>query len=176
MKDHKAPIQDFSLSIGRSNRDFDFLVKVWNQPCLKNSRLVIASDTWKPAGALPSNVIHRDDIKYDDSFAWFNSCNLCITPIEDSNICSGDTVLLTGMMFSKPSIVTAPSTLAEMYVRNQENGLCIPKNVEKAALMIAELLANKEQMAELGAKARKSYLDSFSRKSMGKALIKAMKI
>ena len=78
------------------------------------------------------------------------------------------------MMFSKPSVVTTPSTLAEMYVRHQENGLCIPKDVEKAAQMIAELLANKEQMATLGAKARKSYLDNFSRESMGKALIKAM--
>lgn len=176
MKNRKAPMQDFSLSIGRSNRDFEFLVKVWSQPCLKDRQLVIASDTWKPTSVLPSNIIHRDDIKYDDSFAWFNSCNLCITPIEDGNICSGDTVLLTGMMFSKPSVVTTPSTLAEMYVCHQENGLCIPKDVEKAAQMIAELLANKEQMATLGAKARKSYLDNFSRESMGKALVKAMNI
>lgn len=175
MKCLKAPINNYSLSIGRSNRDFNFLVNVWKQDCLKDKMLVIASDTWKPSLQLPKNVIHRTDIKYDDSFAWFNNCNLCITPISDGNICSGDTVLLTGMMFAKPVAVTMPSTLAEMYVEDGVNGVCIEKNTEKAALIISNLLNDDEKRETLGNNARKCFLDKFSRRSMGIQLCKKIK-
>lgn len=98
---------------------------------MKDKTLVIASDTWRPTEQLPKNVIHKTDIEYEDSFAWFNNCNLCITPISDGSICSGDTVLLTGMMFGKPVVVTTPSTLSEMYVENDVNGVCIEKMQKK---------------------------------------------
>ena len=170
MKNLKAPLNNYTLSIGRSNRDFDFLVNVWKQDCLKNETLVIASDTWKPIMPLPENVIFRNDIKYDESFAWFNCCDLCITPIADGYICSGDTVLLTGMMFAKPVVVTTPSTLAEMYVKDGVNGICITKNPAEAAVKIAALLDDKQQMKRLGMSARESFLADFSRRSMDVSL------
>lgn len=175
MKDLKVPLKNFSLSIGRSNRDFNFLVKVWEQDCLKDKLLVIASDTWKPAFDLQKNIIFRNDIKYEESFAWFNNCDLCVTPIADGNICSGDTVLLTGMMFSKPVVVTCPSTLAEMYVKDGENGIYITKDAKDAAERISSLLENNEEMKCLGSMARKSFLLNYSRKSMGVALCAKIK-
>lgn len=175
MKYLKTPMKNYSLSIGRSNRDFDFLVNVWKQDCMKDKTLVIVSDTWKPTIQLPKNVIHRTDIKYEDSFAWFNNCNLCITSISDGQICSGDTVLLTSMMFEKPVVVTTPSTLSEMYVEDEVNGICIEKNVEKAALIISELLNDIDKRRILGSNARKCFLEKFSRKSMGIQLCKKIK-
>ena len=168
-------MENYSLSIGRSNRDFDFLVKVWSQPCLKNNILVIASDTWKPNQDLPSNIIYRNDIKYKESFAWIKYSQICITPIDDINLCSGDTVLLTGMMFARPVVITKPSTLAEMYVEDGVNGVCIEKNTEKAALIISNLLNDDEKRETLGNNARKCFLDKFSRKSMGIQLCKNIK-
>lgn len=176
MKNMNVPLKNYSLSIGRSNRDFDFLVEVWKQDCLKERILVLVSDTWKPTTDLPKNVIFRDDIKYDDSFAWFNKCDLSITSIADGNICSGDTVLLTGMMFAKPVVVTTPSTLAEMYVKDGINGVCIDKNIELAAKRIAALLANTDEMNRLGKNARDSFLTNFSRESMGKVLCTQIKV
>lgn len=176
MKDLKVPLVNYTLSIGRSNRDFDFLVEVWKQDCLKNKTLVIASDTWKPRTELPKNIIFRNDIKYDESFAWFNCCDVCITPIADGNICSGDTVLLTGMMFAKPVVVTTPSTLAEMYVKDDVNGICITKDAAVAAQKIAALVDNKAEIKRLGMSARDSFLADFSRKSMGKILCKKIKM
>lgn len=175
MKYLKTPMKNYSLSIGRSNRDFNFLVNVWKQDCMKDKILVIASDTWRPTEQLPKNVIHKTDIEYEDSFAWFNNCNLCITPISDGSICSGDTVLLTGMMFGKPVVVTTPSTLSEMYVENDVNGVCIEKNAEKAASIISELLNDKNKSKMLGTNARKCFLEKFSRKSMGIQLCKGIK-
>lgn len=175
MKYLKTPMKDYSLSIGRSNRDFNFLVNVWKQDCMKGNTLLIVSDTWKPAEQMPPNVIHRTDIGYEDSFAWFNNCSLCITPISDGRICSGDTVLLTAMMFGKPVIVTTPSTLSEMYVKDGVNGICVEKNAEKAALIISEILSDKGRRTELGTNARKCFLEYFSRKSMGEHLCKKIK-
>lgn len=175
MKNMKVPIDNYSLSIGRSNRDFDFLVNVWKQDCLKDKILVIASDTWKPSTSLPENILYRNDIKYEESFAWINCCNLCITSIDDGSICSGDTVLLTGMMFAKPVVVTTPSTLAEMYVTDNENGMCISKDIKEAARKISNLLENKAEILRLGNVARKSFVSNYSRYSMGSALCLSIK-
>lgn len=175
IKDTNVSLQNYSLSIGRSNRDFDFLVKVWSQPCLKNNILVIASDTWNPSCKLPSNIIYRNDIKYSESFVWIKYSKICITPIDDINLCSGDTVLLTGMMFARPVVITKPSTLAEMYIEDGVNGICIEKNSEKAALIIADLLSNESRRETLGNNARKCFLEKFSRKSMGIQLCKKIK-
>lgn len=175
MQNIEAPMLNYSLSIGRSNRDFDFLVKVWSQPCLKNNVLVIASDTWKPKKDLPRNIIYKNNVKYNESFAWIKYSDICITPIDDVNLCSGDTVLLTGMMFAKPVVITKPSTLAEMYVEDGVNGICIEKNVENAALMISDLLNDNERKRMLGNNARKCFLQKFSRKSMGVQMCKKIK-
>lgn len=175
MKYLKTPMKNYSLSIGRSNRDFNFLVNVWKQDCMKDKILVIASDTWRPIEQLPKNVIHKTNIKYKDSFAWFNNCNLCIIPISDGTICSGDTVLLTGMMFGKPTVITKPSTLAEMYIEDGINGICVEKNVKTAALTISDFLNDKNRRETIGNNARKCFLKKFSRKNMGIQLCKKIK-
>ncbi len=165
---------EYTLSIGRSNRDFDFLVNMWRQDCLKSNKLVIASDVWKPTEELPPNVTFRNNISYEESFAWFNNCSLCITPIDDGNICSGDTVLLTAMMFGKPVAVTYPSTLAEMYVTDNVNGLCLPKDAAHAAEMVATLLNDSNRMNRLGTAARNSFETKHSRRSMAHAICKIL--
>ena len=175
MKGLKAPLKNYSLAIGRSNRDFGFLVETWRQECLKDKTLVIISDVWKPAAQLPVNIIHRNDVKYQEQFAWFNNCNLLVTPIADGRICSGDTVLLTGMMFAKPVVVTSPSTLAEMYVKDGENGIHVAKDPMTAARKISELLDDETRMSALGNAARTSFIEKFSRKSMGKSIYRQIK-
>ena len=167
----KCDITDFVLSLGRSNRDFDFLVEVWRQKCLQKKKLVIISDTWNPTSSLPPNVIHLTNIKLDESYSYITNCNMSIVSIKDSNLCSGDTVLLNSMMMAKPVIITSPSTLSEMYVSNGINGLHIPKEPIKAAEIISSTLENKDLMKRLSENARNSYLNNFSRFSMGDKLI-----
>lgn len=162
--------KDYILSIGRSNRDFDFLVEVWKSPLLARHTLVILSDTWMPTTSLPKNIIWQNNIVGEASRVWFKYATACITPIDDGNIASGDTVLLTGMMHAKPTIITTPSTLAEMYILDGENGICVPKDADKAAERIATVLNSNEQLMLLGQAARKSYLQNFSRESMGRAI------
>jgi glycosyltransferase involved in cell wall biosynthesis len=157
----------YTLSIGRSNRDFDFLVDVWSQSSLQGHRLVIISDTYQPRKPLPSSVTLLDNVRDAASMPWLVHCSLLVIPISDGNIASGDTVLLTGMQFEKTVVVTRPSTLAEMYLVDGEDGVVIDKEVAPAAERLGALLSDEEQRNRIGLAARQSYLAKFSRYSLG---------
>jgi len=169
-----CPYSNFAVAVGRSNRDFDLLARIWDRTEIKNSgtKLIIISDTWQPTVKITDNpaIIHLTDIKGEASYPFFAKCDFSLVPLMESNICSGDTVLLNSMMMLKPVVITSPSTLAEMYVTDGVNGLCIPKTEEAAAEKILHLICDKQYRDSLGQRARTSYLSSYSRKQMGKNL------
>ena len=177
-KQLSCPYTKFAVAIGRSNRDFDFLARIWNRPEIKASgtRLIIISDTWQSTVDISDNpsIIHLSDITGDASHPYFAKCDFAIVPLMESNICSGDTVLLNSMMMEKPVIITAPSTLAEMYIKDGDNGLCITKDENAAADTILRIITDDNYRHALGQRARQSYLSSFSRHRMGINLAHAL--
>jgi glycosyltransferase involved in cell wall biosynthesis len=167
-KNSSVEYENYSFAIGRSNRDFDWLVNVWGG--IENELLVIASDTYKPTVALPHNVIHRTDISGDLQFPYIANCKAVIIPIDNGAICSGDTVLLKAMSFYKTVIATSPSTLGEMYIEDEVNGILVEKdatNINKTRNKIMSYLGDDDKLSNIGNKARKSYELYYSRKSMG---------
>lgn len=160
----------YVLSLGRSNRDFDFLVEVWKEPELQNETLVILSDTWHPVLPLLVNIIHRTDIVGDEAQFCLAHCKLNVVPIDVPTVCSGDTVLLHGMQYERPTVVTTPSTLAEMYIDHGVNGLCLNKDVKTFAFEVAALLRDGAKMKSLGQAARYKFLNHYSRYAMGMAI------
>lgn len=170
----KTEYSDYILAIGRSNRDYDFLVDVWkNMP--KHYKLLIICDQYKPNKKIPDNVIVRRDITGEQQFPYIYNCKLMIIPIDKENICSGDTVLLKAMSFNKTVVITKPSTLSEVYIENRKNGISIEKDEKKFIYELNKLLEDKELIEDIGIKARKSYLDNYSRYAMGKKLGKQIK-
>lgn len=160
----------YTLSIGRSNRDFDFLLDLWSQSPLAGERLIIISDTWQPKKALPDNVVHLTDVTGNDSFPYIANCKASVVSMDDPLICSGDTVLINSMMMSKPIVVTAPSAIADVYVDDDVTGLCIAKDTGEAS-RVAQLLGDSRRMAQLGAQARAKYLDNYTLAAMGRQLM-----
>lgn len=165
-KDSNVEYNNYSLAIGRSNRDYDFLINAWKKVS-NNQKLLIICDQYKPSKKLPNNIIIRNDITGDKQFPYIINCKLMIIPLKDSNICSGDTVLLKAMSYSKPVVITKPSTLAEMYIENGKNGICLEKNVEEFSNNILNLLLDSRKMESIGKNARKKYLEKYSRQAMG---------
>lgn len=167
----EAPLKNYVLAIGRSNRDFDLLARIWSRPEFKacGCHLVVISDTWKPAVDLSgcTNIIHLTDVKGDASHAYFTHCEFSVVPIADGSICSGDTVLLNSMMMEKAVAVTAPSALSEMYIDDGVNGLYIYKDDDKTAQVLMSMISNQELRRKLGKEARKSFLELYTRRSMG---------
>lgn len=156
----------YNLAIGRSNRDYEFLINEWKK-LPKKYKLYIISDNYKPKKALPENITLLDNVVGDKQYDYIINCNTMIIPIKDGRICSGDTVLLTAMCFEKLVIITSPSTLEEMYIVNNENGIAIKKDEKTFSVEMLKILCDKENISKIGQQARESFLKNFSRKSMG---------
>lgn len=160
----------YALAIGRSNRDYDFLIHAWSGI---DYPLVIISDTYK-GSTDNENVTILRDVVGEASYPWIASCGVMIVPIDDETICSGDTVLLTAMSAKRRIVVTAPSTLAEMYVKDKKNALLAPKT-EKEFCDVVRAALDSEVYRDLGDQARESFLTCFSRESMGLRITQAMR-
>ena len=152
----------FILSIGRSNRDYNWLIREWKDI---DFPLYIISDTYKPKFELPKNIKIIDNISGNNQYAYIMNCKVLILPVDIENICSGDTVLLTAMSFKKNIIVTENSTLAEMYVINNKNGHVVSKKTGYLKTKIIDIIKGKINTAEA---ARDSFLKNYSRVNMGR--------
>ena len=155
----------YALAIGRSNRDYDFLIRAWDTI---DYPLVIISDTFGGTSNSENITILRN-VAGEESYPWIAHCGLMILPIGDGTICSGDTVLLTSMAVKRKIIVTTPSTLAEMYLTDGHNALLTPKNEQIFANTVIRAL-QEDCYKRIGEQARKDFLENYSRKSMGKQI------
>ncbi len=164
-KPERAPKGDYTLSIGRSNRDYDFLIDAWKNV---DSNLVIISDEYKRTD-LPENVMLINDVSGEEQYPWISNCASLVIPIDDVTICSGDTVLLTSMSLSKPIFVTNPSTLAEMYVEDGVNAIYINKDVKETSDIFNKYICS-DEATKIGIEARSSFLSKFSRYALGNSM------
>lgn len=157
----KKTENEFVLAIGRSNRDYEWLIDEWRNV---DYPLYIICDTFKAPNNLPNNIKIFNNITGNAQYKFIASCKYLVLPIKDESICSGDTVLLTAMSNKKTVIVNGPSTLTEMYVKDGENAIVVSKNKGDLAEKMNYLIKNN---IEIGESARKSYLENYSRKAMG---------
>ena len=162
-KDSKVNEQNYALSIGRSNRDYEYLIKEWKK--VNKYNLLIITDSKIEIQSLPKNV---KVITSYDQFPYINNASFIIIPLKDTNLCSGDTVLLNSMSLKKLVIVSDPSTLKEMYIKNGFNGVAVSKNEDCLANYVNSL--NEDEIYRIGENARKDFLENYSRYSMGKHL------
>ncbi len=165
----KEQNNDYTLALGRSNRDYDFLISEWKK--IPNTyKLIIISDTYKTNKKLPNNITILNNVVGDKQYNYIINSKMMIIPINKENICSGDTVLLTAMSFEKLVVVTKPSTLAEMYIENGVNGIALEKRKDEFAKNILNILKDENKILAIGKNARKIYLDKYSRVAMGERI------
>lgn len=126
---------DYWLSVGRSNRDYNFLLKCFEK--LKDEKLIILSDTYKPKEC-PNNVEIIDNCfgknyekKIAESYAMIIS--LCDEPIS-----SGQLVVNNAFVYNKPVIVTKNPGIND-YVVNDDNGYLIDKTFESLSIAMSAL-------------------------------------
>ena len=161
-----APTEGYVLSIGRSNRDYDFLIEAWRGI---DYPLVIISDTYGGDNKGNSNIRIIRNIAGEQSYPWIAHCNAMIIPIDDGTICSGDTVLLTSLAMKKKVLITSPSTLSEMYIEHEVNGLCSEKDAKTFSALVNHMIFT-DQYDYIQDHARESYLKNYSRQSMGEKI------
>lgn len=146
--------RDYVLSIGRSNRDWSFLV---NSYANSKYKVLIICDQFDKKIILPPNMKLLDNVTSDESLKYIKNCKLIMIPILDSNVASGDTVLGISMCFGKPAIVTSPSTLSEYYIDDGLTGYSIPKDSKILLSRTEELYCNESLYEQMCILSRQKY-------------------
>jgi len=173
-KDFKNEIineEDFVLSLGRSNRDWKWLIDAFEELPYK---LKIICDNLHVKN-LPSNVELLDNLHGTETHRFIKRCKVMIIPILDGSVVSGETVLLKTMCFSKPIIITQPSCLADDYVRNYSTGIIISKNQKELKESINRLFTDKSLFRTLSVNARNEYELNYSIFKFAKEIAKYLK-
>lgn len=146
---------NYFLSAGRSNRDYSFLMSVWNQ----YRKLKIIDDSLKEK-AESSNIEILKDCHGDDYFRLLSNCYAVIIPLADTHISSGQLVILQAMMYGKPVIVTQNDTVGD-YIVDGKDGIIIDKTKEALYNAISKL-ENLEYYNRMSVTERKHFEEKFS--------------
>ncbi len=160
----KPGTNDYILSLGRSNRDWDFLINSLAET--KYPVRIVCDELHKDN--LPENIKIYNDVWGDRAFEFIKNCRFMIIPIMDGKIGSGETVLLQTMSFSKPIIITKPSCLADDYVADGETGLVAEKNKNELVSAVDRLWNDSDLYNKISRNCRKLYENKHSLLSYGK--------
>jgi glycosyltransferase involved in cell wall biosynthesis len=128
---------NYYLSAGRSNRDYDFLLK-----CFEENRLplIILSDTFKPKD-LPSNIKIIDNCFGTDFEKMVSECFCFLISLKDVPVSSGQLATLTALKYHKPVIACKNPGIND-YISNDVNGFLINKDYSELMNCINKLQDN----------------------------------
>lgn len=150
---------DYVLSLGRSNRDWSWLI---GEASYSPMKFVIACDTLH-CDDVPPNVEIRNDVNGVEALKLLAGCFCSVLPIENPSLSSGETVLLQSMCLGKPLLVTAPSGLATDYIDPGSNGYAIDKGASgELAQVLSDLNADNFKYETISRNTRTAYLDNYS--------------
>ena len=150
--------EDFILSLGRSNRDWDWLINSFADTKYK---VKIICDQLHRTD-LPENIEILNNVWFEDSYRYLAKCKLAVIPIMDGKIGSGETVLLQTMSFGKPIIINKPSCLADDYIEDGETGLVVNKDSEELLAAVERLYDDQELYDRLSKQERMKYENQHS--------------
>lgn len=148
--------KDFVLAIGRSNRDWEYVIEVFKNT---NIPLVIICDSL-------SNNIESDNIKIIhknglDTLPYFKNCLCSIIAVKDGNVSSGDTVLCQCLAFGKSTIVVSPCSLEKNYLIDGFNGYIVERNGNTIIDVVKKITDTKEY-ERLSNNCRKDFNEKYS--------------
>lgn len=151
--------EHYYLAVGRSNRDYDFLIKAFKKAPYK---LVIICDILKIESK--GNIIIYNDVKGDAYYQMLAGCYAVIIPLKDENVSSGQLSLIEASMMSKPIICTRTYGIKDYL---EDNKGCIPISNTSIELRKAiKMLENPNVYRNMSHEARRAYEEYFSMKQM----------
>lgn len=156
--------EKFILALGRSNRDWNFLIDT-----LKNSeyKLKIICDELKVKEKY-KNIEIINNVCGQKSYEYIKKAFCVIIPIKNPEISAGQTVLLNSMQLKKPIIVTESRGLTDDYIVNGKTGFIIKKDKNELINVLKELYTSKELYNEIANNAYNIYKEKYSIKALGK--------
>lgn len=160
--------EKFYLSVGRSNRDYGYLIKNWDYSL---GKLKIITDI-EVKNNYDSNFIEIIKGCYEnDYYKILSECYAVIVILEDENISSGELVAIQAGMFSKPIIATENYALKD-YIANGYNGFICSKDKFKSYV---KKLDDENYYKLMCSNAREKYENCYSLENMAKSIAEYIK-
>jgi glycosyltransferase involved in cell wall biosynthesis len=148
------PIKDHIFSYGKSDRDFDTLVR---SAAATNMETYILSQKYRPTVPVPENVhIMRDFMSGREMIEWISSSRIVVLPLMDYRISAGQISMLEVMALARPLIITRNMATKEYAVHGQSALFFEAGNDRELSKHIQYLWENREKAEEIGRQAREA--------------------
>jgi glycosyltransferase involved in cell wall biosynthesis len=151
------PQKDHIFSFGKSDRDFDTLIRSVTP---LNIKTYILSQKYKPKVSVPENVyIMREYFSEREMVQWIASSRMVVIPLNDYRISAGQISMLEVMALARPLIITENMATKE-YAAHQRSALFFKAgNDRELADHILYLWNHRETAEQMGQQARQTALE-----------------
>lgn len=148
------PIKDCIFSYGRSDRDYDTLVRAVTPLDIQT---YILSSKYRPQVPVPDHVsIIREYISGEEMVQWIASSRIVVLPLKDYRISAGQISMLEVMALARPLIITENMATRE-YAAHRETALFYPAgNAGELTEQIRYLWDHGEEAERIGRQARQA--------------------
>ena len=146
---------DFVLGVGRSNRDWAWIIKCFSQS--KRNLIIICDDLRLDQASLPKNIKVLNDVEGDDMLVYMKHCYCQVCSFKNPQVASGEIVYVQGACFSKPFVVTGPCCISDDYVKDGITGIIVEKDTNKMLEAVEHLYSDRLFYEEMCKKSRDVY-------------------
>lgn len=151
-----SPIEgEYVLGIGRSNRDWGWLINCFSKS--KRKLVIICDDLYVDSSTLPKNVRVLNNVEGDEMLVYLKHCYCQVCCFQYPQVASGEMVYVQGACFSKPIVVAGTCCLTDDYVKDGVTGIVVEKNSEQVLSAVEELFENVAYYTEMCHNARRVY-------------------
>jgi len=150
------PKKDYIFSYGKSDRDFDVLIRA---AAHLNIKTYILSRKYQPHIPLSENVfILRDPISEKELIEWITASRMVVFPLKDYRISAGQISMIEVMALARPLIITENMATKE-YAVHRHSALFFKAGDDKELADQIQYLWNHREFAEqIGQQARQAAL------------------
>ena len=145
--------RDFVLCIGRSNRDWEYVIDALGNTDIP---IVIVCDTADKSKET-KNIKILTDIDNDKSLYYFKNCRCTLTAVKDGNLSSGETIFCQQLGFGKPAVIVKPCSLTNNYLIEGYNGVSVERNADELIKAIHRMYQDQEYYDRLSNNCRKDF-------------------
>ena len=167
--DKELMAENYIFSPGKSNRDFDFLVKALDGT---EYNVHIANDDYPLLKS--QNITVHHDVFDEKMYHYMHNCRCVVIPLKDLDISSGQLVILQAMQLKKPIIVSNSHAITD-YVTNDVNALIINNTKQELLYALNRIYNDGILCQRLTNNGFKLFQEKHSEQSMGKAVADVLK-
>lgn len=151
---------DYVFSVGRSNRDYHFLIKALSR---SDFNLRIATD--EELGDIPQNVEVLGSCFGDDMLSEMAKSFCVVIPLDNPSISAGQLAIAQALYIGKPVVVTKSNGITD-YVEDGVTGLIVDKKEDNLLAALESLVRDGELYERLSANGKESAASIFSEARM----------